>query len=340
MSDVAGVEGKWGIAQTIAGKAVLLEIGAQLGILDQLLSEREFSAAEVAGKSGVSESLVSAYYSALVHGGLACAAGSNGATTYCAASDRQESINEAGYVLWGAMSCAPLIANARAFSQDLRSSILAHPRDGAHVARTSRWMGERDFYPQAEDAIVSAQPRKIVDLGSGTCGLLIRCLKKLPDARGIGIDLNHDACEKAKSIIKNAEMDDRISVIEASIQSLIDDPSPLAGVDIIHGGFVFHDLMPDEEATLDALLKTFRRTAASGMLVIVDAVPYGACQGEKAFSAAFTFLHSHFMARQLLTEAEWRAKLSAAGYNSTEVTHLGISGGRIFKARSVGDPVT
>jgi hypothetical protein len=127
-------------------------------------------------------------------------------------------------------------------------------------------------------------------------------------------------------------MKDRISVIEAPIQSLIDDPSPVKNVDIIHGGFVFHDLMPDEEATLDALLRTFRKAAPTGMLLIVDAVPYGETPGERAFSAAFTFLHSHFMARQLLTEVEWRTKLSAAGYNNVEITPLGISGGRIFRA--------
>ena len=47
-------------------------------------------------------------------------------------------------------------------------------------------------------------------------------------------------------------------------------------------------------------------------LVIVDAVPYAAAPRESAFSAAFTFLHSHFMGRQLLSEDLWRRKLTAA----------------------------
>jgi predicted O-methyltransferase YrrM len=149
----------------------------------------------------------------------------------------------------------------------------------------------------------------------------------------VGIDINGDACAKARSIIQAAGLDRRIQVIQAPIQSLIDDPAAVEGADVIHAGFVFHDLMPDEEGTLDALLKTFREKAR-GTLVVVDAVPYGQNPGEQAFSAAFTFLHNHFMGRQLMTESEWRAKLTSAGYDSVDVSRLGISGGRIFTARA------
>ena len=322
-------------AQTFAGKAVLLEIGANLGLLDPLLSQEEISITEMANNLGIQESLVSSYYSALTHAGLAkaCTKISDQVTHYSASSDLQKSINDVGYILWGVMSCAPLISNARSFSQDLISSARTYVRDGEHVARTSKWMGERDFYPQAESVIISSQPRKIVDLGAGTCGLLIRCLRKLPNAQGIGIDVNGDACSKARVIIKEAELDDRLSVIEASIQSLIYNSSALEGADIIHAGFVFHDLMPDQEEMLDVLLKICHEKAPNGRLVVVEAVPYAQAPGEHAFSAAFTFLHNHFMGRQLLTEDEWKTKLSMAGY-IVEVNHLGISGGRIFIGRS------
>lgn len=323
------------VAQDLAGKAILLEIGANVGILDPLVLQKEVSASEVAKKAGVPEPFVSAYYIALTHAGLAKARSKHPNEDHFTASQNlQRSINEAGYIVWGIMSCAPLIANASAFSLDLGASAEVHLRNGAHVARTSKWMGEGDFYPQAEDAILASHPRKIVDLGSGTCSLLIRCLNKLPEAYGVGIDINKDACNKAKAIIKAAGMDARISVVEAPIQSLIDNPAPLEGTDVIHAGWVFHDLLPDEEATLDALLQTFHHSAPHGALVVVDAVPYAHNPGENAFSAAFTFLHSHFMARQFLTEDGWREKLSNAGYNNVRISRLGISGGRIFTAKS------
>ena len=42
------------------------------------------------------------------------------------------------------------------------------PRSGGPVARTSKWMGEKSFYPQPENSIVAMAPGKIVDLGSGS----------------------------------------------------------------------------------------------------------------------------------------------------------------------------
>jgi SAM-dependent methyltransferase len=322
------------VAQTLAGRAVLLEVGARLGVLDPLLARPEVSVAEVAKECGVKRSLVNAYYEALSKVGLTEARGAgNDDARFAGSAGLPAAINDAGYILWGVMSCAPLLANARRFADDMHAAADTYHRDGEHVARTSKWMGEQDFYPHAERAILAARPRKIVDLGAGTCGLLIRCLNQLPEAVGVGIDMNHDACVEARAIVDKAGMGKRIGVIEAPIQKLIEDPTPLEGADVIHAGFVFHDLMPDEEKTLDALLKVCRQRAR-GTLIVVDAIPYGQIGGEEAFSACFTFLHHHFMARRLQPESEWTNRLTAAGYESVEVSRLGISGGRIFTARS------
>jgi hypothetical protein len=323
-------------AQALAGKAVLLEIGARVGALEPLLSHKTVSIAEAADASGVDPSFLAGLYAALAQAGLVKIEGRGDNLSYSAAPEMESSITDAGYILWGVMSCAPLIENAISFMKDQQSSIPNHLRHGDHVARTSRWMGEHDFYPQAVNAILASKPKKLVDLGAGTCGLLIRCLRQLPDAQAVGVDRNSASCAKAKGIIKDAGMAGRIKVVEASIQSLVQDATAVENADVIHGGFVFHELLPDEEATLDALLKTFRERAPRAKLVIVDAVPYARNSGEEAFSAAYTFLHTHFMAQKLLTEDQWQAKLSRAGYGPVEVARLGISGGRIFSASPAG----
>jgi predicted O-methyltransferase YrrM len=327
----------WRSVQTLAGNAVLLEIGARLGVLSGLPLQKEISVADAARTSGVEESVIAAYFSALAHAGLLkpCANGGQATTQYEVSPDLQQSINEAGYLLWSLTSCGPLIANTDAFFRNRSASARTYFRDGEHVARTSRWMGEQDFYPQAENAILSRQPKKIVDLGSGTCGLLIRLLRSLPGAEGVGVEISHDACVRARSIIKAEGLDDRLSVVEAPIQSLIENPAPIEGAEIIHAGWVFHDLLPEEEKTLDALLKAFYQNARTGALVIVEGVPYAQNPGEHSFSAAYTFLHSHFMGRKLLTESEWKAKLLAAGYRGIQTDRLGISGGRIFTVTPV-----
>lgn len=76
-----------------------------------------------------------------------------------------------------------------------------------------------------------------------------------------------------------------------------------------------------------ALLKTFRQKAPKGVLVVVEAVPYASGAEEQSFSAAYTFLHSHLMARRLLSEDEWKANLVRAGYDIVETSRLGITGG-------------
>jgi SAM-dependent methyltransferase len=323
-------------AQTLAGRAVLLEIGAQLGLLEPLSSTIDVSPTEAAEHAQVAVPFVADYYGALVHAGLARRTNGPDATTprFAAAVDLADSINDAGYILWSVMSCAPMLWNAKAFASDLASAAQQFKRDGDHVARTSRWMGEADFYPQAEHAILSRRPRKLVDLGSGTCALLMRLLRKLPESRGVGIDISREACARAKASISAAGFSSRLNVVEAPIQSLLDDPTPIEGASVIHAGWVFHDLMPQEEAVLDRLLRMFRAEAPDGALVMVEGVPYGAEPGEGGFSASYTFLHSHFMGRQLQTETEWLARLGAAGYGNVEVSRLGISGGRLFVAQA------
>lgn len=322
------------IAQDLAGKAILLEIGENLGILSPLARDGgKFRAADLINPSCPRVEFVDSYLCALNHLGLVSASSDTyGETVYEASAALPSEINNAGYLVWGLMSCAPLVGNAARFATDYDVAERTHVRDGEHVARTSRWMGETDFYPHAEAALIETQPSKIVDLGAGTCGLLMRCMSLLPNATGVGIDLSEKACRRARDLIEAAGYADRLKVVHAPIQNLAEDPTPLHGADLIHAGFVFHDLMPQEEATLDLLLDTFVRHAPAATLLIVDAVPFADPHDEGAFSTAFTFLHRHFMHRKLMSVDEWRHKLAHAGYTRVDVRPLGISGGRILRA--------
>lgn len=321
-------------SQDLTGRAILLEIGEKLGILDHILLKHSgLQAQDLSRLGGLPQSIVESYLFALAHTGLLVAKDDDSAQrTYDVSPQLATAINDAGYLLWGLMSCAPLIANAASFARDYDFAERAYVRDGEHVARTSRWMGEQDFYPHAEKAILDRKPCKIVDLGSGSCGLLIRCLRRLPHSVGVGIDLSKKACDRARQALIAEGLDGRIRIINAPIQNLIQNPDPLRDAELIHAGFVFHDLMPHEERTLDQLLVTFQCHAPQATLVIVDAVPFADASAEGAFSTAFTFLHKHFMNRKLMTQNEWEIKIAAAGYTRLDVSPLGISGGRILCA--------
>jgi len=320
---------------TLAGASILFEIGQGYGVFDNLRKPGGISAEELAESSGLATNLMSHYLGALESAGLMERDGDkNHPNRFRPAPSFNQVLNGVGYITWGLRACYPLIENAHKFATDFPTAIDKYPRSGDVIARTSRWAGERGFYPQAESTILGLKPRRFVDLGAGAAGLLIRCLKQLPnDTTGVAIDMSSEACDLAHKAINAAGMQDRIQVIQAPIQSLASDPSPLAGADVVHAGFVLHDLMPQDEAALDAVLRHSHTAMGDrGQFLAVEAVPYATDESERAFSAAFTFLHEAFMGLRLQPEEEWTERLKRAGFNHVAIQRLGIPGGRLFAA--------
>jgi spermidine synthase len=166
-------------------------------------------------------------------------------------------------------------------------------------------MGSLAFYPAAFEAIADAKPEKVSDLGAGTCRLLIELLTAFPGSTAVGLDLDKGACEAAEAAARQAGVSDRITVVERSIQSLATDPSPLKDADVIHAGFVFHDMMPEEEHIADEVLANCRDALRTGgMMAITEAVPYLRNSRERRFSSIVSYFHKQYMTRRLLSEQE------------------------------------
>lgn len=321
-------------AQDLVGKAIFFEIGARLGIIDYLENNDKTTIPVLLKELNIEKYFLETYLNVLESIGLLVKqnSGSPDEIIYSKSSDYDKEKNKIGYVAWGMMSCGPLLENTEAFIKDFSNAVRKYPRCGKHVARTSKWMGFKDFYPHAEAAIIKLNPKKIIDLGSGTCGLLISLAKKLKGLVATGVDLSKEACEKAEAIIKQSNLEKQIEVVNSPIQELISNNQIFKNSDVIHAGFVFHDLLPDEEETLDEILMTINKIAPNASLVISDAIPFAQSKHERSFSSAFSFLHKFFMGRRLLSEEEWSEKLKKAGFNNVQIENLGISGGRLFIA--------
>lgn len=316
----------------LAGFAILLEIGAEYGVIELLQSLESVNAKEISQQCGINASVISTYLDSLCLVGLIEIAQENPITTYRACNHFEDVINEVGYLSWALRACAPLIDNARQFAENNEQAQQKYPRSGSLVARTSKWMGGKSFYPHPENAICALSPQKLVDLGSGSGEFLIRMLRKIPQATGVGIDLSTSATQQAQNAAQISGESHRLEFITAPIQTLVHDPSLLDGADVIHAGFVLHDLIPTEVETLDALLLTCRTHAPQGTLVIVDAIPFAQSEWERPFAVAFNYLHNHFMSRMLLSEKAWTQKLNQAGYSQVSIAVLDHPGGRMFIA--------
>lgn len=301
-----------GPAPALAAAAALMEMGDRLGITDAITVGEEFTVGEIAAVTDLPE---------------------DGVAGYLDAADYARIQHQAGYLSWTMNANRPFIENARAYLTEPGRPTGAYTRDGRQVAISSQWMGAEAFYPAALDAIFRLEPGHIVDLGAGTCRLLIEVLQAFPDSTAVGLDLDPASCRAAEKAAVQEGVGSRLTVVEAPIQSVATDPGPLAGADVIHAGFVFHDMMPEEEHVADQVLAQCREALRpGGVMAITDAVPYLRNPRERAFSAIVTYYHRQFMKRKLLTEQEWQDKLLAAGFSSVEVVELGFPTGRLFLA--------
>jgi SAM-dependent methyltransferase len=319
-------------APDIAAAAALLEIGDRLGLLDLIGSGEQFSVATLAEAGQLPEVGIANYIEALESAAIIEPLTIN-RDVFRAVADFSIIQHRAGYVSWTMNANRPFIENAREFLSNPDSAGLMYHRDGRQVAVSSQWMGSLAFYPAAFEAIADTKPERVSDLGAGTCRLLIDLLTEFPGATAVGLDIDAAACQAARSAAGQTGVGDRLTVLERSIQSVATDPSPIKDADVIHAGFVFHDMMPEEETTADAVLANCRDSLRDGgIMAITEAVPYIRNPRERRFSSIVSYYHKQFMKRKLLSESEWERKLLDAGFGHVDIVELGFPTGRLFLA--------
>src|SRR4051812_37119871 len=184
-------------ASDIGGGAILLEIGAEYGVIELLQRGEAVDASIAAARSGLPRAVIHRYLTTLERLGLVASVHGADPASVRATSKLGELVHNVGYITWGFRACEPLIAHAREFAADMGKARESYPRDGGLIARAAQWMGEEGFYPQTERAILARRPARIVDIGCGSGRLLVRCLTQLREATAVGIDLNAKACAEA-----------------------------------------------------------------------------------------------------------------------------------------------
>ncbi|OKK13903.1 class I SAM-dependent methyltransferase [Streptomyces sp. CB02400] len=317
-------------AADLAAVASLLQIGAELGVDGLLDSGDSFDAAELAGHAAVPQDRAAGYLRALAAAGLITDTGTGG--RFRVSDDYPALRYQAGYVSWAMNANSPFITNVREFFTDGEAASRHHRRDGRRVAVSSRWIGERAFYPPVLDRVEAAGAQRVVDLGAGAGRLLIEQLRRDATRTGVALDISEAACAAAREAAAQAGVDDRLQVAVCSIESLVDDPAPIEDADVIQACFVMHDVNQDP-AVLDAVLARCREAlAANGFMAVVDAVSYAPRPRERKFSALFTYLHADFMGIRLPSEQEWEDKFRAAGFAKVQCVPQVFPGGRLFVA--------
>lgn len=317
-------------AADLAAVAALLEIAEELGV-SQLLDRTEpWTVDDLAEAGGLPAGGAGEFLEALLAAGLVERTGDQ--HRFQPRADMADLRYEAGYLTWALSANRPFIENAPDILRKPDGAPERYQRDGRRVAVHSRWVGSQGFYPKAFSTIVDCRPDRVVDLGSGAGALLVNVLCTLPDSTGVALDLSAGACAEAERAANRAGVAGRLGVVNRSIESLVDDPSPVRGADLVHAGFVLHDIASDPDL-LVAVLRGCRTAAAPGArLVVTDAVPYAPDPRERMFSALFTYLHKAFMGVRLPTEEQWLEAFRAAGYTDVTCVAHQMPTGRMFVA--------
>jgi SAM-dependent methyltransferase len=317
-------------AADLAAVAALLEIAEELGVSPLLDQGEPFTLSELAEAGEMADEGATGFVEALCAAGLVEQTGDP--EKFVPSGDMADRRYESGYLSWSLNANRPFIEYAPEFFRDPAGAAEKYQRVGRRVAVSSRWVGSMGFYPAAFSLIVDSRPGRITDLGAGAGALVINVLRTLPASSGVVLDMSAGACAEATRAATRAGVADRFQVVNRKIESLVDDPSPVEGADLVHAGFVMHDVSADPE-TLEAVLRSCRTAmAAGGRLVVTDAIPYAADQRERKFSALFTYLHSAFMAVRLPTEAQWQGAFRAAGFTDVSCTEHRMPGARMFVA--------
>jgi SAM-dependent methyltransferase len=318
------------IAADLAADAALLEMAEGLGLSAILDRAAPFTLDEVATAAGISGAAALSFLQALACAGLI--EQDTDARHFRPCADLADRRYQAGYLSWSLNANRCYIDHAAEFLRQPGAAAGRYQRDGRRVAVSSRWVGSFGFYPGVISEITSRKPQHIVDLGGGAGGLVINLLTELPGSTGLVLDLNAAACDEAGKAARRADMQDRLAVVNRSIESLIDDDGPVRGADVVHAGFVLHDVGVDAE-TLNVVLRTCRDALAEdGCFIATDAVSYAGNPRERAFSALFTYLHSSSMGVRLRSEDKWCAAFRRAGFSDVTSMPLRMPGSRMFVA--------
>jgi SAM-dependent methyltransferase len=320
------------IAADLAANAAFLEMAEGLGLSALLDRMGPFTLDEVVAAAGIPEAGALSFLQALLAAGLVDPGADARHFTPCV--DLADRRYQAGYLSWSLNANRPYIDHAAELLRQPGPAAGRYQRDGRRVAVSSRWIGSSGFYPGVISEIISRKPQYMVDLGAGAGGLLIEVLTALPNSTGMALDLSAAACEEAEQAARQARVAHRLAVLNRSIESLAADAEPIRGADVVHAGFVLHDVGADAD-TLNGVLRACRESLADdGCLIVTDAVPYVGTPRERAFSALFTYLHSSSMGVRLPSQERWQEAFRRAGFSDVTCAPLRMPGSCMFVATS------
>ncbi|WP_417897183.1 class I SAM-dependent methyltransferase [Bacillus haimaensis] len=134
-----------------------------------------------------------------------------------------------------------LIKYPKMMQEDQKESF-NQDKHGMVVAQTSSLL-EQLAVPRVMKVMKKANPKRVVDVGCGSGGYLLKLSKKFPKAEMLGIELNEDVAKEAK---RNCMEQEQIEILCNDVQEW----SPESKVDFVMLNNILHYISPKDRTTL------------------------------------------------------------------------------------------
>ncbi len=159
----------------------------------------------------------------------------------------------------------------------------------------------------------------VLDYGCGNALYLIALCAQHPGLRAVGVELAQETVEAARRHVREAGLEDRITIEHASAPDYV----PSDEIDFVVSAFVLHEIVGQRgvEGTVEFLQSFGRRFPNARLLIIEVSNPYSEGRGElvgsdrqgRGYYNYYIWLHS-VTTQRLLPHAEWLELFERAGY--------------------------
>jgi cyclopropane fatty-acyl-phospholipid synthase-like methyltransferase len=174
-----------------------------------------------------------------------------------------------------------LIKYPKMMQEDKKESFNQN-KHGMVVAQTSSLL-EQLAVPRVMKVMKKANPKRVVDVGCGSGGYLLKLSKKFPKAAMLGIELNEDVAEEAK---RNCREQEQIEILCKDVQEW----RPESKVDFVMLNNILHYISPKKRITLFKNINDWLNR--KGTLSVVTPI-YKSKQGGQ-FSSVFNSFFTAF----------------------------------------------
>ena len=219
-------------------------------------------------------------------------------------------------------SLEPLLRKEQVYGKDFY-------RRSDFVARGSGEMENLLFFPMVNDIIMANGYKTVLDLGCGD-GTFLRMLCGLnSEVQCLGIDLAPTAVEEGNRVLREAGLQERVSLRALDISKI--DGAALPPIDVATVFFVLHELLYFGEDVLLNFLRDFRRLFPGAPLIAFEAVRPPAEELRKHPGISVYYFLYHDLTQQKPVDADtWKQLFRKAGFESIEERLLDFAKAAIY----------